>query len=155
MSLERRLLNIGLIFAVIIALGGVGYAFIEGWPWIDAFYMAIITVTTVGFGEVQPLTQAGRLFTAMLIVLGVGGITYSFSALTNYVIAGELRGVLEGRGMKRRIQALKDHYIVCGFGRVGHQVCGELKWESHPLVVVDSNESSIEQAKAQDRKSVV
>jgi len=155
MSLERRLLNIGLIFAVIIALGGVGYAFIEGWPWIDAFYMAIITVTTVGFSEVRPLTPGGRLFTAMLILLGVGGITYSFSALTNYVIAGELQGVLEARRMKRRIGSLTGHYVVCGFGRVGYQVCAELNWEGHPLVVVDTNETSIERAKAKGHLVVV
>lgn len=149
MSLERRLLNIGLIFGSIVILGGIGYRFIEGWPWTDAFYMAIITVTTVGFGEIHPLKPAGRLFTAVLILLGVGGITYSFSALTNYMVAGELRGVLEKRGMKRQIKLMKKHYIVCGFGRVGYQVCAELKREGHPLVVVDANQSSIERARAQ------
>lgn len=149
MSLERRLLNIGLIFALIIAVGGFGYELIEGWPWQDAFYMAIITVTTVGFGEIRPLTQNGRLFTAVLILLGVGGITYSFSALTNYVIAGELRGVLEKRSMARRIKLLQGHYIVCGFGRVGHQVCAELKREGRSVVVVDANEDSVGRARAQ------
>jgi voltage-gated potassium channel len=155
MSLERRLLNIGLIFGSIIVLGGVGYALIEGWPWIDAFYMAIITVTTVGFAEVHPLTPAGRLFTAVLIMLGVGGITYSFSALTTYVIAGELQGVLETRRMKHQIGSMMEHYIVCGFGRVGYQVCAELKREGHPLVVVDTNQPSIERARAQGYPVVV
>jgi voltage-gated potassium channel len=149
MSLERRLLRIILVFGTIIAVGGVGYRLIQGWSWLDSFYMAIITVTTVGFGEVRPLKPEGRLFTSLLILLGVGGITYSFSALTNYIIAGELRGQLEERRMKRHIASLKGHFIVCGFGRVGYQVCAEFKREGHPLVVVDDNAPSIERAKAQ------
>jgi voltage-gated potassium channel len=155
MSLERHLLNIGLIFGSIVALEGVGYALIEGWPWIDAFYMAIITVTTAGFAEVHPLTSAGRLFTAVLIMLGVGGITYSFSALTNYVIAGELQGVLEKRRMKHKIRSMMEHYIVCGFGRAGYQVCAELKREGQPLVVVDTKQSSVERARVQGYPVVV
>lgn len=149
MSLERRLLNIAALFSLVVIVGGVGYYLIEGWGWADAFYMAIITLTTVGFEEVHPLTAAGRLFTTVLILAGVGGITYSFSALTNYVIAGELRGVLEKRRMTRQIKAMQGHYIVCGFGRVGHQVCAELRREGRPLVVVDTQETSIERAKAQ------
>jgi voltage-gated potassium channel len=149
MSLERRLLNVCLVFGSIIILGGAGYKLVEGWSWIDSFYMAIITVTTVGFGEIHPLAPAGRLFTAILILLGVGGITYTFSALTNYVIAGELQGILEKRRMARQIKSLQGHFIVCGFGRVGHQVCAELKREGKPLVVVDTNELSLEQARAQ------
>ncbi len=149
MSLERRVFFIGLVFSAIVAFGGVGYVLIEGWPWIDAFYMAIITVTTVGFGEVRHLTPAGRLFTLVLIVLGVGGITYSFSALTNYIIAGELRGVLEARRMKRQVESMVGHYIVCGFGRVGQQVCIELAREGRALVVVDHNQDSVDRARAQ------
>ncbi len=149
MSLERRLLNIGLIFGFIIIIGSTGYKLIEGWPWVDAFYMSIITVTTVGFGEIHPLTQGGRLFTAVLILLGVGVITYAFSALTNYVVAGELQGVLEKRRMTRQIKSIQGHYIVCGFGRVGHQVCAELKREGRPLIVIDNDETSIGRAKAQ------
>jgi voltage-gated potassium channel len=147
MSFERRLLNIVLVFAVIITVGGVGYALIEGWEWVDAFYMAIITVTTVGFGEIHPLTPAGRLFTSILIILGVGGITYSFTALTNYMIAGELGSVLEDFRMKRQIESSQGHYIVCGFGRVGRQVCARLRQEGRPLVVVDSDEGSVRRAR--------
>jgi voltage-gated potassium channel len=155
MDLERRLLRIAFVFGTILAVGGVGYRLIEGWSWIDSFYMAIITVTTVGFGEVYPMTTSGRLFTSVLILLGVSGITYSFSALTNYLIAGELRGVLEARRMKRHIATLKDHTIVCGFGRVGYQVCAELKRGGRPLVVVDANEPSIERARAEGHPVIV
>ena len=155
MNLKRRLIDIGIIFGLIILLGGVGYWIIEGWSWFDAFYMAIITVTTVGFAEVYPLSRVGRLFTAVLIVLGVAGITYAFSALTNYVIAGELGGILERRRMARGVNSLRDHFIVCGFGRVGHQVCVELMRERQPLVVVDANLPSIEQATSQGYPVVI
>jgi voltage-gated potassium channel len=149
MGLERRLLRIALVFALIFVLGGVGYALIEGWSWIDAFYMAIITVTTVGFAEVHPLTPAGRLFTSALIILGVSGITYAFTALTNYMIAGEFGDVLGGIRMKHQIKALQDHFVVCGFGRVGQQVCTQLRQEGHPLVVVDADTDAVERARAQ------
>lgn len=147
MTLERRLLNIALIFATIVIVGGVGYAVIEGWSWIDAFYMSIITITTVGFGEVHPLTQVGKLFTAVLVVLGVAAITYSFSALTNFLIAGELGDVLEEFRMKRKVEALDGHYIVCGFGRVGQQVCSRLVDEGYSFVVVDKEGQAVEWAR--------
>jgi voltage-gated potassium channel len=149
MNLERRLLNIALIFGMIITLGGVGYILIEGWSWVDAFYMAIITVTTVGFAEVHPLTAAGRLFTSVLIILGVAGITYTFTALTNYMIAGELGDVLEEFKMKRQIKGLEGHYIVCGFGRVGQQVCAQLQQERQIFVVIDVNVQAVQKATEQ------
>jgi voltage-gated potassium channel len=149
MGLERRLLTIVFIFGAIIAFGGVGYVLIEGWPWVDAFYMAIITITTVGFAEVYPLSAAGRVFTSVLIILGVASITYTFTALANYLIAGELGDVLEEFRVNRQIGSLQDHYIVCGFGRVGHQVCTTLRQENQPLVVVDTDGSAIERARAQ------
>jgi voltage-gated potassium channel len=149
MKLERRLPVIALIFVGIIAFGGLGYSLIEGWPLVDALYMAVITVTTVGFGEVHPLTTAGRLFTAALILLGVGAITYSFSALANYVIAGEVQGLMEGRRMKRRIEALQGHYIVCGFGRMGQQVCCELEREGYTLIVIEAQPAAAERARQQ------
>lgn len=148
MTLERRLLNIALIFFVIIMVGGVGYVVIEGWSWIDAFYMSVITVTTVGFSEVHPLSPTGRLFTSVLIVLGVAAITYSFTALANFLIAGELGDVLQEFRMKRKIEALQGHYVVCGFGRVGQQVCAQLAQEGRSFVVVDKKVSAVERARA-------
>jgi voltage-gated potassium channel len=149
MSLERRLLNIVLLFSSVITFGSVGYVLIEGWSWIDAFYMAIITVTTVGFAEVHPLTPVGQLFTAVLVLLGVGSITYAFTALTNYLIAGELGDVLQEFRMKRKIDALKEHYIVCGFGRVGEQVCNQLEREGRLFVVVEKEDAVIARAREQ------
>jgi voltage-gated potassium channel len=147
MNLERHLATIALLFATILAIGSVGYVLIEGWAWADALYMSVITVTTVGFGEVSPLSQAGRLFTSALIVLGVGAITYSFTALANYLIAGELGDVLEEFRMKRQIDKLEDHYVVCGFGLVGQEVCAQLRQEGQLFVVVDTDPNSLAKAR--------
>lgn len=149
MSLERRLLNIGLAFAAVVVVGGVGYALLEGWSWTDAFYMAIITITTVGFGEVHPLTPAGKLFTSVLILLGVATITYTFTALTNYLIAGKVGDTLGEFKMKRQIGSLEKHYIVCGFGRVGQQVCAQLQQDRQAFVVVEADEALVSSAKEQ------
>jgi voltage-gated potassium channel len=147
MTLQRRLLAISFAFAAVILLGGVGYALLEGWSWTDAFYMAIITITTVGFGEVHPLTPAGKLFTSVLILLGVATITYAFTALTNYLIAGKVGNTLEEFRMKRQIGSLENHYIVCGFGRVGQQVCAQLHQDGQPFVVVEADEVLTDSAK--------
>ena len=154
MSLERRLLNIGLIFAAILTIGAVGYMLIEGWPLVDAFYMAIITVTTVGFEEVYPLSPTGRLFTSILILLGVAAITYSFTALTNYLIAGELGDILEEYRMNRQIKSLEGHYVICGFGRVGKQVSERLKQEGQSLIVVDADTAAVKRAIAEGYPSL-
>lgn len=139
---SKRLLLLIIIFTVIIVFGTIGYSLIEEWSLTDSFYMAVITVTTVGFGEVYPLSNPGRFFTAVLIVLGVGAFTYTFGILTDYIIAGELSGFLKERKMKRLIESLRDHYIVCGYGEMGHQICLELARKSCPLVIIDNRESA-------------
>jgi voltage-gated potassium channel len=148
MDLGRRILNILIVFTAVIGFGTIGYRLIEGWSWVDGFYMAVITVTTVGFGEAHPLSLEGRLFTTILILLGVGAITYAFSALANYLIAGELKGFLEERRMKREIDSMDNHFIVCGYGRMGREVCSELKRQRRSVLVVDENGDSIQQASA-------
>lgn len=147
MNLQRRLVYIILVFFFTINAGALGYRFIEGWPFADALYMSIITVTTVGFSEVRPLSPEGRVFTAILILLGVASITFSFGAISNYLIAGELRGLLGGRRMKRLIASMKNHVIICGYGRMGHEVCRELRRQGRQFVVADEKESSIAQAR--------
>jgi voltage-gated potassium channel len=150
MTLERRLLNIILLFTATILLGGLGYALIEGWSWVDAFYMAIITITTVGFSEVHPLTPAGKLFTSVLILLGVATITYAFTVLTNYLIAGKVGDILEEFKLKHQIGSLEKHYLVCGFGRVGQQVCAQLQQDGQPFVVIEADEARATSAREQD-----
>ena len=92
MTLQSRIFRLLLVFFSIISGGTLGYRVIEGWSILDSFYMAVITVTTVGFSEVEPLSPNGQIFTTILILLGVGGITYALGVLTNYFVTGELHG---------------------------------------------------------------
>jgi len=98
--------------------------------------MTIITLTTVGFGEVRELDDSGRIFTMLLIISGVGAILYAFLAVFQFVLEGELGLLLGRQRMKSRIESLKDHYILCGFGRVGEEVAREFVSRDLPFVVV-------------------
>jgi len=147
MDLVKRLFPVIVVFPTIITIGTIGFRLVEGWNWADSIYMSIITVFTVGFTEVRPLTQNGELFTVVLILLGLGGITYTFSTITNYIIAGELRGFLRGQRMRRYIDSLSEHYVVCGYGEMGRQVCKELHRKGKTLVIVDIAEEAVGQAR--------
>jgi len=145
-SLEQRLGVVLTLFLIIIVAGAAGYVWIESWPWLDAIYMSTITVTTVGFSETHPLSAAGQMFTIVLVTLGVGAFTYTFSSLAQYLISGELQGVLAQRRMKRQTERLKDHYIVCGYGRVGREVVHEFQRERKSMVIIDHDERAILEA---------
>ena len=135
--LTRRLLIVGIAFAIILVAGTVGYILLEDWSLFDAAYMTFITVSTVGFGEVLPLSRGGRLFTIVLIVTGVGAAAYAFGSLTDYIVTGELQGTISARRLRGRMDKLSNHYIVCGYGRVGQQVVQELVNSNAPVVVID------------------
>lgn len=122
----------------------VGYRWLESFTWQESIYMTIITLSTVGFGEVKPLSQPGQIFTAGIIVMGVIVIAVFFGTLTEYIIAGELAGTIKKRRLMKKIDNFKDHYIVCGFGRVGEQVALELENLGLDCVVIDQIESALE-----------
>lgn len=124
---------------IIVMLGTAGYVLIEHMPIIDALYMSVITVSTVGFGEVKPLSAAGRLFTIGLIVVGVGSVFYLLTATAELVLEGSLRDFFGKTAMYRKIHNLSDHVIVCGFGRLGKTVVEELRRHQVPIVVVESD----------------
>ena len=138
-SLVRRFGRIVAIGVLLFIVSTVGYMWIEGFPFLDAVYMTIITLSTVGFGEVYPLSPHGRIFTMGVIVVGVGVATYLFTSLADYIVAGELAGTLKQRRMMQRVNKLREHYIVCGYGRMGMQVAAELHELGLPLVVVDKD----------------
>jgi voltage-gated potassium channel len=119
------------------ALGTCGYVLIEHMDPIDALYMTVITLSTVGYGEPVPLTDTGRLYTIGLIVVGIGTAFYAIGALTAFVLEGHLREALERRSMKRTIASLHDHVIVCGFGRFGQSVSEHLRKANASVVVID------------------
>lgn len=142
----RRLLISGSLFLGLFVTGLVGYMVIEGWSFLDALYMTIISVTTVGFDEVRPLSDGGRIFTSGLVVLGVGAAFYTLTAVVASVVEGELGLLLGVRRMKTKIEALRNHYILCGFGRVGEEVARDFQGRRAPFVIVDSDPNALERA---------
>ncbi len=120
-------------------VGTLGFVFIEGWSLGEAFYMTILTISTVGFSEVHPLSSAGRLFASFLIVTGLGTAIYTFTRLGQVVLEGELQGVLGRKRMKKKLAKLKDHYIVCGFGRIGKPVAQDLKQEGYTVCILEND----------------
>ncbi len=118
----------------------------EGWSFLDALYMTILTISTVGYSEVHPLHPAGRIFVIILIVLGVTTFLYIITTIGEFVVSGQFSGALGRNRMMKKIDALKRHYIVCGLGRVGIQVALELEREKVPFVVIDNNPDSVKES---------
>src|SRR3954469_15912464 len=131
-------LAVGLLLLVT-AGGTAGYMLVEGWSMWDSLYMTVITVTTVGYREVYPLSRAGEAFTILLLIGGVGTALYTFTLLATVVVEGGLHLRLEQRRIRRMIDQLQDHFIVCGYGRIGSVVAEELKRQGIPFVIVDRN----------------
>jgi len=148
-NVYSRIGPIAALFGSIILAGGLGYRFIEGWEWSESIYMAVITVATVGFSEVHPLTTHGKLFTAFLIIGSVGIITYSFPVVIRYLFEGELRGIIKAKKMEKYIRSLSSHFVVCGYGAIGRQICSELKKENHEIVVVEKNPDTLALAESE------
>jgi voltage-gated potassium channel len=141
---ERRVRLIGPRLAVallvsVVAGGTLGYVVIEGWSAWDAFYMTATTITTVGFREVHPLSRAGQVFTVALIAAGVGTAFYTFTLLATVVVEGGLHQKLSERRRTRMLDQLKDHFIVCGFGRIGSTIVDEFRRQHVPYVVIEKD----------------
>lgn len=133
----RRLIFVAVALASIFAAGTVGYVLLEGWPWDDAFYMTVITLSSVGFQEVHPLSPTGRMFTAALILLGMGTLFYGLSTATAFIIEGDLKNLLGRRKMERGIGRLHDHIILCGAGKTGKHIIEELVKTETPFVIIE------------------
>ncbi len=133
---QQIILPVVLIIGVI-SFGTIGYTMLEGWNFFDSFYMTIITLTTVGFMEVHPLSNIGRLFTTFLILSGVGAMLYSLSVGARVVLEGEIRDILGRRKLSKKIEKLENHYIICGYGRMGRIICREMIQHNAPFVIVE------------------
>lgn len=142
---ETRFRLMLLVLVVIFGIGTVGYMLIEDWQFLDALYMTAITLATVGFREVHALSPQGRIFTVLLIIFGVGGVAYTIGTLAQLLVEGELREFLGRRKMEKQLRKIKDHYIVCGYGRVGRQVCKEFRQRGVPFVVVEKDPALAEE----------
>jgi voltage-gated potassium channel len=146
-EVKRGLVVLGAIFAVVV-VGTVGYSLIEGWSLLDSVYMTVITIFTVGFGEVHPLSNAGSVFTLVLIFGGVGTILYGIGTMVEFVVGGQLTGMFRRRAVKRQVDKLQGHYIICGYGRVGESVARHFTAHRARFVIVDSDPDSLARAEA-------
>ena len=133
-----------LLLASLLAGGTIGYALIEEWPVQDSLYMTVITVTTVGFGEVRPLSPEGRQFTILLLILSIATLGYSVTTLIGFIFEGQIVQAMRGRRMERAIAKLKDHFIICGCGVVGREVALEFLQAGVPFVVIDRDPKTAE-----------
>lgn len=144
--IPRRLALIAIAIASTLAIGTLGFMLIEGFPAFDAFYMTLTTITTVGYTEIRPLSHAGRVFNSFLILFGVTTMFLAVGAITQTVIELELNQFFGKRRTKAMIDKLQDHYIVCGYGRVGRGAAQELRRAGASFVVVDHDEDKVERA---------
>lgn len=135
-----RMTFIAIVLLVLPAIGTAGYMLIEGWGWFDALYMTIITLTTVGYLEVHPLSDAGRWFTIIYIFFGVGTAFYSLTLLAERVLRSER---VTRRLARRLLRTMNNHFIVCGYGRTGRRIVSELNELGKSYVVVDSSEQKV------------
>jgi len=141
-GLKRIFILAGLVLGLW-SLGIFGYMFLEGWNLLDSIYMTAITFSTVGYGEVHPLNPSGRIFTAILVVLGVGLFYYAIGILIDSFIEGHVRGFLEKRRMEKKIRGLNGHYIVCGYGRIGRSITRTLSGKGEAVVVIENDPNAI------------
>jgi voltage-gated potassium channel len=132
-----------LLMLIVASFGTVGYVIIEGWNVLDALYMTVITLATVGYGEVHPVSFMGRIFTILLIFLGVGFTLYVISAIVQFVLEGQIREIFGRRRLDKKIAKLRNHYIVCGYGRIGRVLCKTLMEQPLDLVVIEKNEDRV------------
>ncbi|MBU1567910.1 MAG: NAD-binding protein [Proteobacteria bacterium] len=147
MDFLKLKLSLFFLFATI-AFGTTGYVFVEGMSPFDAFYMTLITISTVGFSEIRPLSDPGRGITIVIIVLGISLMTYTLGQVARIFVEGELRKVLGRRKLEKQVAELQNHYIICGYGRIGQIIVKELMATNNPLVVIEQNPASIEMLEA-------
>jgi voltage-gated potassium channel len=139
----QRLIFATALFIISMSLGAVGYIIIEGFAPLDAIYMAVITFATVGYNEVNTLSSDGKIFTIIFIMVNLGIFAYTVSVLSSFFFEGELRRVFKNIITSRDVKKLKNHVIVCGFGRNGIKVCEELRNDNIEFVVIESNSEII------------
>ena len=150
----RRILLIGGLLYVTLVIGTVGYR-IEGYSWFDGFYLTLMTITTVGHQELHSLSRSGRIFNAFLVLFGVSAMFLALGAMTQTIIELELQDRYGKRRKKRMIDHLKDHFIVCGFGRVGRNASYEFQRVNAPFVVIDRSEQRVAKAESAGMLAVV
>jgi voltage-gated potassium channel len=141
--LEHRITVVLAILRGILASGTLGYMLVEGWSPLDALYMTVITLATVGYGETHPLSPVGRIYTIALILIGLGVVGYGLSTVVAFLVEGQLTGILERRKMERKIRSLRDHVILVGAGETGKHIAEELLNTGTPFVVIERDPAQV------------
>jgi len=140
-----------ILLAIVIVVGITGYMLIDGWSLLDSFYMVITTIATVGYGEVHPQGPPGRIFTSGLIVFGVATMLYSFGLFAQTLSDNAFGEYRRERQLQRDLGKLRDHFIICGYGRIGAQIVAEFEDHKIPYVVIDQTEEALERIRAESR----
>jgi len=149
----KPLHNLTVVFLALLTLvliGMTGFHYLEGWSWFDGFYMVLTTISTIGYGEIHPLSHAGRIFNAFVIVTGVALVLLFFGGATQALLEFELQSVFGRRRMDREISRLSNHYVICGAGRVGRSVARELARKPLPFVIVDTDAAKLARYSSED-----
>jgi len=141
-STQHFKVSVILLFLIIV-FGTAGYMLIEKWSFLDAIYMTVITISTVGYSEVHPVSHVGRIFTVLLVFGGVGFSLYVAAAVVQFMVEGQIRTILGRRRLNKKIERLKHHYIVCGYGRIGRVLCNNLRKSDLNLVVIEKEPAII------------
>jgi voltage-gated potassium channel len=148
--IKNQFIQIAVLLLTVLILGVVGYSTIEGWGFLDSLYMTVITFSSIGYNEVHPLDDQGRIFTIVLIIMGVVAVGYSARIMGQMILEGQLRRFFGRRAMKKNIQKMTNHYIVCGFGRVGRTVCEELAKNRVDFVAIEKDPLLLEEMEKAD-----
>jgi len=155
MNPAKRLLPSGLLLFFVFCIGTAGYVLIEGWSLRESAYMVVVTLFTVGFKEVHPLSPVGEVFTMAVIITGVGTAVYAGGKTVELIVEGELAGYQKRKRMENKIRDIKNHFIICGFGRVGHQVAETFESDGIPYVVIDSKKVAAEELEQKGALGVI
>jgi voltage-gated potassium channel len=142
----KTLLWVVAAILMVVLIGTVGYMVLFDFGFMDALYQTVTTITTVGFMEVQPLSTGGRIFTMVLILCGAGVILYGLGTIVEYAIKAQLSGVFKRRAVRKQVDRLENHYIICGYGRVGESVARHFATQDAPFVIVDNDPASLTRA---------
>lgn len=137
-KIVRGLIMLGMVLMI----GTMGYMILERWQLLDSLYMTVITITTVGYKEVRTVSTPGRIFTVILIFIGMGIMAYTLGMVAQFMVEGEIRSILGRRKLGSKIKSLKKHYIICGYGRIGRIIAQELKSNGIPILVIDNDPES-------------
>lgn len=143
-----RLKYVVFLLALIFLIGTLGFHFIEGWGFLDSLFMTLITITTIGYREINPLSDPGKVFDIFLIFLGVGTAAYGFASLAQFIVEGEIQRVLGRRRLDRKITRMNGHYIICGNGRIGSLISQELQAKKKSFLVIEKDLQTIQELEA-------